>query len=88
MRLRWQSVVVWSFCNEFECIQNDANYSADAFRAAALSVDPTRALTANHYGDEGLSARLDVQVVIPPSIELARVSYPPTSRGHAAVRTL
>lgn len=60
-----QSVVVWSFCNEYECEQNDAGYSADAFRAAALSVDPTRPLTANHYGDEGLSARLDVQVMPP-----------------------
>ena len=74
--------MVWSFCNEFECIQNDANYSADAFRAAALSVDPTRALTANHYGDAGLSARLDVQVVIPPLHRLARVSYPPSTSFH------
>lgn len=55
------SVVVWSFCNEFECEQADAAYSADAFRAAALGVDTSRALTANRVGDETLSQRLDVQ---------------------------
>ena len=35
--------------------------SAAAFRAAALSVDGTRPLTANHVGDADLSAQLDVQ---------------------------
>ena len=55
------SIVVWSFCNEVECNQMDAAYSADAFRSAALSVDRTRPLTANRHGNAPLSARLDVQ---------------------------
>lgn len=47
------SVIVWSFCNEYECTQNDANFSALAFRRAALSIDSTRPLTANDatFGD-------------------------------------
>ena len=55
------SVAVWSFCNEYECGQFDAAYSADAFRAATLSVDTSRAITANHYGDASLSSHLDVR---------------------------
>ena len=55
------SIIVWSFCNEVECNQMDAAYSADAFRSAALSVDRTRPLTANRHGNAPLSARLDVQ---------------------------
>ena len=41
------SIVIWSFCNEFECGQNDAVFSGNAYRNAALSADPTRPLTAN-----------------------------------------
>ena len=73
------SVVVWSFCNEYECEQQDADFSAAAFRAAALGVDGTRALTANHYGDAGLSAHLDVQVHSEP-----RPRCPPARRSFSA----
>lgn len=41
------SIVIWSFCNEYECEQNDANYSGSRYRAAAYGVDGTRPVTAN-----------------------------------------
>lgn len=40
------SIVVWSFCNEYECLQI-TNQTGDLFRAAALAVDSTRPLAAN-----------------------------------------
>eukprot|EP01043_Picozoa_sp_COSAG02_P044063 COSAG02_NODE_3893_length_6074_cov_4.113138_1_plen_657_part_00 len=49
------SIVVWSFCNEFECIQS-TNQTGDLFRAATLAVDSTRPLAANGYTNA-----LDVQ---------------------------
>ena len=52
------SIIVWSFCNEYECIQNDANYSGFAYRAAAYGVDGTRPVTAN---GPAAAAALDVQ---------------------------
>lgn len=55
------SIIVWSYCNEFECQQFDATYSGNAFRAAAYSVDGTRPVTANHVGDALLTATIDVQ---------------------------
>ena len=52
------SIVVWSFCNEYECEQNDANYSGFAFRDAAYGVDGTRPVAAN---GAAAPAALDVQ---------------------------
>lgn len=52
------SIVTWSFCNEYECIQEDATGTGSAFRRAVLGVDNTRPLTANGRADPG---SLDVQ---------------------------
>jgi hypothetical protein len=52
------SIVVWSFCNEYECEQEDAPYSGKMFRAAANGVDPSRLVTANGPADPD---SLDVQ---------------------------
>ena len=41
------SIAVWSFCNEYECKQEDANYSGFAYRAAAYALDGSRPVTAN-----------------------------------------
>ncbi len=49
------SIVIWSFCNEYECIQS-TNQTGNLFRAAALAVDSTRPLAAN-----GNTNALDVQ---------------------------
>ena len=49
---------VWSFCNEYECEQEDAPYSGQAFRKAAKGVDPSRPVTANGGADPD---SLDVQ---------------------------
>merc|ERR1711871_1015155 len=54
------SIVVWSFCNEYECQQNDPDFSATAYRNAAYSVDGTRPVTANDI-TYGSPAFLDVQ---------------------------
>jgi len=54
------SIVVWSFCNEYECGQADADYTAKAYREAAKSADPYRDVTANDAGF-GAPHRLDVQ---------------------------
>ena len=50
--------MVWSFCNEYECIQEDTSYSGQAFRKAAKGVDPSRLVTANGFADPD---SLDVQ---------------------------
>lgn len=45
------SVVIWSYCNEFECEQlGSANATAHTFRAATLALDTTRPLSANNNG--------------------------------------
>ena len=54
------SIVVWSFCNEYECQQNDPEYSAKRYRAAAYGVDGTRPVTANDI-TYGSPRELDVQ---------------------------
>ena len=47
------SIIIWSYCNEFECEQlNDAQTTALKFRAATLGVDRTRPLTANNNGKD------------------------------------
>ena len=59
------SIIIWSFCNEYECQQNDPYYSAIRYRSAAYGVDGSRPVTANAitYGMPSTSARevLDVQ---------------------------
>ena len=54
------SIIIWSFCNEYECQQNDPDYSADKYRFAAYSVDGTRPVTANDI-TYGSPQKLDVQ---------------------------
>ena len=59
------SIIIWSFCNEYECQQNDPYYSAIRYRSAAYGVDGSRPVTANDitYGMPSIPAReiLDVQ---------------------------
>eukprot|EP00755_Sulcionema_specki_P011606 Sspe_Gene.49409::Locus_26619_Transcript_1_1_Confidence_1.000_Length_2869::g.49409::m.49409/K01190/lacZ; beta-galactosidase len=53
------SVVTWSYCNEFECMQvSDA--AGRAFRDVAKALDPDRATAANMNGN-GPSAFIDIQ---------------------------
>eukprot|EP00756_Hemistasia_phaeocysticola_P022968 Hpha_TRINITY_DN15865_c4_g5::TRINITY_DN15865_c4_g5_i1::g.188348::m.188348/K01190/lacZ; beta-galactosidase len=54
------SIIVWSFCNEYECNQNDPDYTAKAYREAALSADPDRPVAAND-ATFGSPMYLDVQ---------------------------
>jgi len=49
------SIVIWSFCNEYECNQPN-NLTGIAFRHAAKAMDPTRPVGAN-----GNTYALDVQ---------------------------
>ena len=58
------SIVIWSFCNEYECQQNDPEYSAKRYRAAAYDIDGTRPVTANDitYGAPSTTARLTLDV--------------------------
>ena len=45
------SIVVWSYCNEFECEQlNNAEQTAFGFRKATLALDTSRPLSANNNG--------------------------------------
>ena len=53
--------MMWSFCNEIECLQNDSDYSGLAFRAAAKGVDPTRPVAANGALDQTPTSQLDIQ---------------------------
>lgn len=43
------SILLWSFCNEYECGQN-SNATGYAFRAASLAEDTSRPLTSNING--------------------------------------
>eukprot|EP01065_Artemidia_motanka_P007129 TRINITY_DN1351_c0_g2_i2.p1 TRINITY_DN1351_c0_g2~~TRINITY_DN1351_c0_g2_i2.p1 ORF type:complete len:1015 (+),score=324.33 TRINITY_DN1351_c0_g2_i2:64-3045(+) len=55
------SIVIWSFCNEYECEQNQ-NRTGPLFRQAAKSIDPLRAVGANGNVDSlKYSPALDVQ---------------------------
>jgi hypothetical protein len=58
------SIIIWSFCNEYECQQNDPEYSAKRYRAAAYDIDGTRPVTANDitYGAPSVEARLTLDV--------------------------
>ena len=55
------SVIMWSFCNEAECTQDDSDYSGLIFREAAKSIDPTRPVTANGALSQTPTAQLDIQ---------------------------
>ena len=55
------SIVIWSFCNEYECEQEDPEYSGKAFRSAAYGVDfGVRPVSANDKG-YGAPDSIDVQ---------------------------
>ncbi len=54
------SIIVYSFCNEYECQQNDPDYSARAYREAAKNLDPDRVVSANDISF-GSPKFLDVQ---------------------------
>eukprot|EP00117_Sycon_ciliatum_P049000 scpid35265/ scgid34812/ Beta-galactosidase; Lactase len=49
------SILMWSFCNEYECLQS-TNNTGLAFRAAAKGLDPQRPTAAN-----GKTSGLDIQ---------------------------
>ena len=53
------SIAIWSFCNEYECQQNDPEYSASKYREAAKCLDG-RPVTAND-ATYGAPLALDVQ---------------------------
>jgi len=53
-------VIMYSFCNEYECQQNDPDYSAFRFRSMAKSVDPYRPVTGND-ATFGSPSALDIQ---------------------------
>ena len=54
------SIVIYSFCNEYECQQEDATYSAAKFRDAVRNLDTSRPVTAND-ATFGAPTFLDVQ---------------------------
>eukprot|EP01062_Namystynia_karyoxenos_P072830 TRINITY_DN6932_c0_g1_i1.p1 TRINITY_DN6932_c0_g1~~TRINITY_DN6932_c0_g1_i1.p1 ORF type:complete len:1025 (+),score=273.18 TRINITY_DN6932_c0_g1_i1:110-3076(+) len=55
------SIVIWSFCNEYECGQQQ-NRTGPKFRSAAKNIDPDRAVGANGNVDSmTYSPALDVQ---------------------------
>ena len=58
------SVVMWSTCNEYECIQIYPNATAKGYYDTAKSLNPTRPVAANNNGksaDVGQAGFLDVQ---------------------------
>ena len=58
------SVVIWSTCNEYECLQLVPETTAKRFYAAAKAMDPTRPVTANNngqVGEVGQAGQIDVQ---------------------------